>query len=116
MGRGARRERFVRASRLGRSRQQHRAGRRRYVRPGKKEIPAWTPPAAAFVATAPPRPGHAVVPEDRRRFDGRRVGAYFIDALLIGLIPAILQVTSIVTDGALLVSSRSSSSTTSSAR
>jgi uncharacterized RDD family membrane protein YckC len=74
-----------------------------YIRPEPKELPEWTPPATApaFVATV--TPGHARVPEDRRAFDGRRVRAYFIDSLCIGAVPLLLNVASVITDGAALV-------------
>ena len=77
-----------------------------YVRPERKELPEWTPPvdvAPAFVATTAVAPGHAFVPEDRRSFDGRRVRAYFIDSFLIGAIPTFLTLTSVVTEGAMLI-------------
>ena len=78
-----------------------------YVRPPlREEAPAWVPPAGepGFVATTTTtRPGRAIVPPDRRQFDGRRVKAYLIDGVCIGAIPTVLQATATVTDGAMLV-------------
>jgi uncharacterized RDD family membrane protein YckC len=77
-----------------------------YVRPPKREeAPAWTPPAGVvtFTATTTARAGHANVPADRKPFDGRRVFAYLIDALCIGMVPLVLDATSVVTEGAWLV-------------
>ena len=78
-----------------------------YVRPPKRESPEWTPPAGiappAFVATTSAVPGRANVPEDRKRFDGRRVRAYVIDNICIGAIPALLDAMSVVTEGGWLI-------------
>jgi uncharacterized RDD family membrane protein YckC len=75
-----------------------------YVRPPKREeAPAWTPPPGTVSFVAATTAGRAHVPEDRKYLDNRRTKAYLLDGICIGAVPLVLDLASVVTEGAALV-------------